>query len=253
MNRLTFKKLVLCAALLPSTLCAWSVLAADNPNYRGNQDGYDTFVGMGYKQYWVTPQGEWKRVLNGNTGGFALLAGQRIHPYFAIELGYEWSNGAPKIVSVPDGGAFLGSGNASGGPINLQGKVRFKTGYADLQILMPFKVTETCTPELIFALGVGIMKPSIKLASTAADPATQAAQAAFMAPFSTFKGKDKAVARVGLGMQTFLTESIGIRALWRFENTANLRGTNSAIAQDLNRRTLFKNGQSVFVGLVMRL
>jgi hypothetical protein len=241
----TLKKHVVYGALLSTALLCSPLVYADNPNYRGNQDGYDTFAGLGYKQYWVSPKTEWKPVLRGNTSGFAFLVGQRVHDYFAVELGYEWTTDKPKTVSVANGSSLLGVPTAA--DVNIQSKLRFKTGYADLQLLMPFKLTETFNPELIVALGVGTMKPSIRFSS---DPATTSA---FTNAFTTFKGKSKTVGRIGLGLQSFLTESIGVRVIWRFENTATLRGSNSVIAQNPATRTLFKNGQSAFVGLVMRL
>lgn len=206
---------------------------------------YDTYMGVNYKYNWYAPSGDWKRLLPKKHPGFDAYFGWRFHPSVALELGYDWTANKPMVAVVPNNGSLLGAVNASGSQVSLSSKIRFKSGHADLNAFIPFMVNESVKPDLIFSIGVASMKPSVKMSTnTALTPLTSP----FLNQFLSVNGRSAAVFRAGLGVQSLMVENVGIRVLWRFENTARLR------IRDLNTPVLgsqkvFHNGYSLASGV----
>lgn len=209
---------------------------------------YDTTFGVNYHQNWISARPGWGQLFVRTQPGFNFYFGWRFHPNLAGELGYEWSANKPLATTI--GGpnqSFLGVTN-TGVPVSLTGKVRFKTGHADLNLFFPLLILENAldnlAPEGIFSVGVGSMKPHIKIKSS---PET-----AFSNNFTAIDGRSKAVFRVGFGIQTLLVEDVGARIIGRYENTSILRATGSVATQDPSTRVIFRNGVSLAVGLFVK-
>ncbi len=216
-----------------------------------NLNHYDTYMGVNFKQNWITPRGDWNKLFVKEEPGFNVYAGWRFHPNFGVEFGYEWTDNKPKVFVVQPGTTLLGVANTTGSPVTLTGKVRFKAGALDLNAFIPLCSTplwEEVIPEGIISLGVAATKASMKISSNGSTaPATT-----FSNQFTQIQGRTKAVYRAGFGIQALVIENFGIRALWRYENTSVLRGRNSAITSNANTRTIFKNGNSMAVGLFFK-
>jgi len=209
---------------------------------------YDTYIGGSYKQNWIKPKGEWKQLIPTAQSAFDVYLGWRFAPLLGIELGYEWTMRKPKSIVVPIGGIFMGVPNMTGQNILMTGRIRFKTAHADLNAFIPFRFDEI-TPEGIVSIGVAGMNPCMQI--TTEKSAIQARDE-FSPQFTPINGRSKAVLRVGLGLQTMVLESVGIRALWRFENTSVLRFRNSVLVSSPGNRDIFHNSQSLSLGLFIK-
>ena len=207
---------------------------------------YDTYIGGSYKQNWVKPKGEWKQIFPSEQTAFDVYFGWRFVPYFGAELGYEWTARKPKSIAVPMNGTFMGITNNTRSNVLMTGRLRFKTGHADLNAFIPFRFDEI-TPEGIVSVGVASMKPCAKIIAN-----SNAASDEFSPQFTAIEGRSKAVLRVGLGLQTLVLEKVGIRALWRFENTSVLRFRNGVLVNSPGTRDIFHNSQSLSLGLFIK-
>jgi len=209
---------------------------------------YDTYFGVNYKYNWTKPKGDWNRIFPKTHPGFDVYAGWRFLPNFGIELGYDWTSDKPKSTSIPAGTTFLGVTNPGPGVI-LTGKVRFKTGHADLNYFLPFKVYLDCTcenfitPEVIFSFGIAATKTKLDITANEETP--------FSDLFTGVDTKSKAIFRAGLGIQTLVIENVGLRALARYETTSTIRVRNDAPLANLNRgeRKIFKDTISLSAGI----
>ncbi len=229
--------------LSASSLCALGKpYLAENPNYLGNQSEWDTFAGFDFKQSWIPSKALWKPLVTATAPGIGFYAGQRIHPYIAWELGYGWGIDKSKNMALPANTAFAGVLN-TGTAATLKGRLHLKTAYADLNILLPLNKAMDQSPELLLSFGVAMIKPAFNISVVNSSNAS-------LASLSTLKGSTHGAARLGLGIQSFLVGNVGMRLMWRFENTQVLRIGNVV---DPSFTSLFRNGQSMNVGLFMRL
>ncbi|MBP6103997.1 MAG: hypothetical protein KA508_02900 [Gammaproteobacteria bacterium] len=216
---------------------------AENPNYLGNQSEWDTFAGFDFKQSWIPSEALWKPLVTATAPGIGFYGGQRVHPYIAWELGYGWGIDKSKNMLVPANTAFAGVLNTGAAAATLKGRLHLKTAYADLNILLPLNKAMDQSPELVFSVGVAMIKPALNISVVNSSDAS-------LASLSTLKGSTHGAARVGLGIQSFLVGNVGMRLMWRFENTQVLRINNVV---NPNFASLLRNGQSVSLGLFMRL
>ena len=242
-----FRFLFFLAVLLPykTSYATCSPVEIEDSNKSNN---YDTYMGVNFKQNWIKPRGGWNNLFVKEQPGFNVYFGWRFHPNFGAELGYEWTDNKPKAFAVQPGSTLLGVLNNSGAPVTLTGKVRFKTGAADLNAFIPLcaePLWEDVIPEGIISVGVAGMKASMKIFSTT--PATP-----FSNQFTTIQGRSKAVYRAGLGVQALIIENFGIRVLWRVESTSFLRGRNSLITTNNGTRVIFKNANTLAAGLFFK-
>lgn len=214
-------------------------------------NNYDTYMGVNYRHNWIKPRGEWNNLFVKTEPGFNVYFGWRFHPNFGAELGYEWTNDAPKAFVVQNGSSLLGILNNSGTAVTLRSKVRFKTGALDLNAFIPLcalPLGEEVIPEGIISLGVGGMKAGTKIFSDATTPAATA----FSNQFTPIQGRSKAVFRAGLGVQALVVESFGVRVLWRFESTSILRSRNSPVTANPGTRVIYKDANTLAVGLFFK-
>jgi hypothetical protein len=241
-------------------------------------NGYNTFGGVNYKQSLIRATNEWDQLFVKTQPGFDIYLGWRFHPNFSAEFGYEWSadkaltttvnNGNRGIVNGNPGESLLGLTNNSLFPIELVGKVRFKTGHVDFNTFIPF-VFQDWAPEWIVSVGIGAMKPSMKITGTAIGfngnngaiaPGIPGIPGQFGAPiaqnfisqFSRIEGRSRAVFRGGFGLQASLIEDVGIRALVRYERTSVLRGRGTIVVEDIATEKIFQNGFSLSLGLYFK-
>ena len=204
---------------------------------------YDTYGGINFKQNWYKANGEWQKIFIGHQPGFDLYMGWRFQPNFGVEFGYEWTANKPYGTLIPNGGRLLGITN-TGPATMLTGKARFKAGHADLNAFIPFTLGGTIKPEWIVSVGIAAMKPSIRVLA--------APGSAFTNNFTRIESRSHAVFRGGFGIQTQLVEDVGIRILWRMEHTAVLRGRYSIVTENKSTEKMFRDSQSVAIGLFLK-
>ena len=207
---------------------------------------YDTYIGGSYKQNWVKTKGEWQKLFPSQQTAFDVYFGWRFVPLLGIELGYEWTTRKPKSIIVSKNGVFMGVPNNTGNDILMTGRLRFKTAHADLNAFIPLRFDEI-VPEGIVSIGVAGMKPCVNVLTT-----SNAKVDTFSPKFTFIEGRSKTVLRVGLGVQAMVLENVGVRALWRFENTSVLRLRNSTLVYAPKTRDTFHNSQSLSLGLIIK-
>ncbi len=229
-----------------------STVLLANPNYRGNHDEYDSYMGLGFKQYWVRPKSDWRKLFKANTPGFLFFAGWRFQPNFSLELGYEWTADNPKMFLLNNNDSLFSSQNTTGQNLSIEGKVRFKSGYADINVLFPLRLTEDFAPEGIFSFGIASVKPIIRL-SNPNENQQNAAATTYMDQFRFIEGRSKAVPRIGFGLQTNIFGDVGVRVLWRFEKTSVLRFRNGPFSHGESSRVLFDNAQTLSISIFKRV
>ncbi len=242
MKRLQILVLLVCWLSASSLYALGMPSLPENPNYLGNQSEWDTFAGLDFKQQWIPVKAPWKSVVTATAPGMGFYAGQRVHPYVAWELGYGWSLDKSKSMLVPANTAFAGVLN-TGTAATLKGRLHLKTAYADLNLLVPLNKVMDQSPEWILSLGVAMIKPALNIAVVNSSDAS-------LERLAILKGSTHAAARLGLGIQSFLVGDVGMRLMWRFENTSVLHIGNVV---DPSFKSLLSNGQSVSLGLFMRL
>jgi hypothetical protein len=257
------KRFIHCLALF--SVCCTSANAIESIE----DDRYSTFGGINYKQSLIRPTNQWDQLFVKTQPGFDVYLGWRFHPNFSAEVGYDWSENKPLATGVAPGSSLLGVTNGSIFPVELTGKVRFKTSHVDLNTFIPFAF-QHWAPEWIVSLGVGTMKPNMKIAgavivnrgvpnrgvpnNAAKIPigSGDAAAQSFESQFSEIEGKSMAVFRGGFGLQASLIKNVGIRALVRYERTAVLRGQGSPVVLNPATAKIFQNGFSLSLGLYLK-
>jgi hypothetical protein len=180
--------------------------------------------------------------------GFDVYFGWRFFPFFGIDLGYEWTANKPLSFVIPQGGSMLGLVNNTPKPITVTSKVRYKTGHADLNAFIPIPIDCDFFPEGIISLGVGAMKPHMRIAMSPNNNVTYP----YILQYIPMEGRSRAIFRGGLGIQTMLIEDFGFRFMWRYETTSWLRARNSVITVAPATREIFFNTHSLAAGLFVR-
>ncbi len=212
---------------------------------------YDVYTGVSYKQNWIPAKPQWDQLLVNTQPGFDVYFGWRFHSHFAGEFGYEWTANKPLSTVVNPNGSLLGATNNSNSAVTLTGKVRFKTGHADLNAFVPFSVASLgweIAPEWILSVGIGGTKPSIKINGGPLNDTTEP----YISQFSSIQGRSKAMLRAGLGVQSIIIEDVGLRAIWRYENASVLRARGTEFSQNTATEQMFRNGQSITIGLFVK-
>lgn len=207
--------------------------------------------GVNFKQYWIKSRGDWQNFFVKEQPGFDVYFGWRVFPYFGIDLGYEWTANKPLSFVIPRGGSMLGLVNNTPRPITVTSKVRYKTGHADINAFIPISLNYfNCefVPEGIISLGVGAMKPHMRIAMSPNNNSTYQ----YILHYIPMEGRSRAIFRGGLGIQTMLIEDFGFRFMWRYETTGLLRARNSVITVTPATREIFFNTHSLAAGLFVR-
>lgn len=213
--------------------------------------------GFNYKQNWIPPQGEWKRILVRTQPGFDVYFGWRFHPFFGVDAGYEWTADKPLTIAINPRESLLGAVNNTNQIMTLTGKVRYKTIRSDLNAFIPLNIPFYCNyfpelPEGIITVGVAGTRPGVKIHTMPVNgPVTRAVQL-YQGTFNQINGRSFAVFRFGLGFQTILIENVGIRFIWRYETTGVLRVRDSFIAKAPATRKVFGNCYSLALGFYIR-
>lgn len=217
--------------------------------YSSEAEHFRNYIfGVNYKQSWIKPKGDWRQLFVRTQPGFDVYFGWRFHPMFEVDLGYEWTADKPLSIEIPNNASLLGITNTSGFTVTSVSKIRYKSGHADLNFYFPLFIFCDFVAEGILTAGVAGMLPSMKIHMLPLNRATSL----FTSQFVPIRGRSMAVFRGGLGFQTMLIEDVGMRVLWRYEGTSVLRGRNSVVVERAATREIFKNGQSIAVGLFLR-
>ena len=201
----------------------------------------DAYLGLSFKYNWIRPTDPWSRVLIDHDPGFDVYFGGYINECWSVDVGYDWTTHKPLTTTFTSGDGMLGVTN-DGSLSFVTGQLRFKVAHADLNYFIP----STKKPlSVILSVGVAINKPSLDLSWGPGNLA--AANRNFYV-----EGKTRAYPRLGIGVQGMFSDAIGFRAMFRWENSCQIRGHFGA-ADLPDFKKIFHNGQSLSIGLLFRI
>lgn len=234
---------------------------------------FSWFGGLSYIHHWAPPTGPWGKFFVRTHPGFSFFLGHRFGPHVGAELGWEWTANKSKSQFIPIGGSILRDHfhNLTPSSLILNSKARFKMGYLDFNIYLPFFQDCFCDPirpELIMKIGVANAKPMLHFyVIPNTDRATpqqiahllrrinELRNAVARDPFKLHpindllfvNGKTRALLRLGIGMQWFAFTNLGVRIMYRFINTSTWRGRGVLMHPPI--RKLFRDDHSLAVSL----
>lgn len=226
------------------------------------------YGGISYIQSRMAANGEWNRFFVTSHPGFSFYFGRRLNPLFSVELGYEWYSNRPKKFPFLIGETVLGFPNLTNRNLVVTSKARLKTGYLDLQLHLPLWFDDFCysiQPEFLALVGVSSTKPKMHIRLAHLDRHHHHHHHHHQStlrphPFVTHEelrhehlvrritfvqGRTRALYRLGLGLQGFIYNNLGLRFMYRFQNTSALRPRLVATPE---LRQIFKDSQSVSLG-----
>jgi hypothetical protein len=232
------QRLILIGLLASLPTVSMASFADDTDDSESNLDAY---LGLSFKYNWVRPTDPWSRVLINHEPGFDIYFGGYINECWSVDIGYDWTTHKPLSTDFLAGDGLLGVTN-NGSLSFVKGELRFKIMHADLNYFVP----STKKPlSLILSVGLAMTQPSIDLTWGPGNLA--AANANF-----NVQGRTKTYPRLGIGVQGMFSDQIGFRAMYRWENTAQIRAHFGA-ADLPDFKKIFHNGQSLSVGLLFKI
>jgi hypothetical protein len=237
-NMNLIKSIVGVALFLISTLAvAWDEDEKCNLN---------TYFGVNYKLTFIKPRQQWNRLLEDRYPGFGLYVGTRFHPYFGAELGYEWTANKVKSYTVNNNTALLNIRNTTGQDIVITAKNRFQSGFIDAILFIPFCLTPDINPEALVSVGVAANTTHLRVKT---NPNIFPFTNQFVAAKSSGV---RAIPRFGLGIQSLIVENIGLRLMWRWEGTQNLR-VQEGVSNTANNKAFYQNANSLSISVYIEV
>jgi hypothetical protein len=206
------------------------------------ESNLDAYLGLSFKYNRITPVDHWSRVLIANHPGYDVYVGGYINECWSVDVGYDWTDHKTKSTNFTAGDSLLGVTNTGGVLSSVKGRVRIKASHFDINYFVPSKKRPY---SFIFSLGLAVVKPSLNLIWTPG--VLTAADNNF-----NVKGRTTVYPRLGVGIQSMFTDSIGFRAMARWENSNQIRGRFGA-AELPDYRYIFHNGVSFSIGLLFKV
>lgn len=212
------------------------------------------YAGVAYTQGFVQPHQEWRRFFFSHVPGTGFYFGRVICDWFSLELGYEWNIDKLKSFVIQPGETVLGVTNYNfpitqdtpgvigrippvgappPGPITIRSKLRFKSGYLDINNFIPVFFGDYCfnlltKTNIILSIGVANTRPKfhIRLEPTNLYPISE---------LGFLQAKSKAILRLGAGIQGYFYKNFGLRLMVRWYMTNAIRGRDWISALPRNR------------------
>lgn len=171
------------------------------------------FYGVEYKHSFMKGAGQWQRVFVDNHPGINLFIGGKFHTNVGFEFGYSWTMRDSKHLKLQPAEYLFGSQNTSGGIMVLDSKVRLKNTYFDFNFYYPL-ASESITA--IGAVGLQSSRQHVTISTnTSGTPVDSYV--------NNVKGKTRIIPRLNAGVEWMFDKSWGIRALYHFEHTSDVR------------------------------
>lgn len=177
--------------------------------------------------------------------------GVQLTDYLALEGGYEAIRKRTKTAILRPGDFSLGSGQiALGDPTEGHTfKEEFKGWHIDLIGIVPCLLP--CDPSLQFFGGAGVSRKKIRLVDTQVSENGVPLPQATIDTLRRTLVKRKSFLRLSAGVQSLITDYIGIRAIVNWENTARFgylkSQENPSGSTSANLKNTFSAGLGVFV------
>lgn len=207
------------------------------------------YLGLDLKWQRTEGRGDWNRLVPRTYPGAAIFTGERFNQYWGLELGYSETTKKTKVHTFANGENFYNNGNTANAITRVSTK--FRSLYLDLNAYYPLN---PCF-ELIGSIGAGLVRPKVKvhILNLGLVNGHTGFSASDAADLSTTKGKTRGFFRLGAGAQAFISDSVGIRALFRWEttSTARVKGRydfQQNTIQSAGVRRMFKDTFSITLG-----
>lgn len=165
-------------------------------------------VGADYLYNFNKAKGDWQRLLRDKQPGANLYLGYNWQ-YIMLEIGYTWTTRKSKEC-ILDRGKLLFNTNNDNATI-LNGQIRFRSTNFNLNLFASF----TGDLDIITSIGFALARPHLTVHSSNAN-------SNFGYQLTQIEAKTIFVPRVGLGLRYLLSESFGLRAMWRFEKNSKI-------------------------------
>lgn len=183
--------------------------------YYPMQGKYLWSVGFDIFGQYAEPRQDFHQVMRSTAVGATLYVADRFNNPFGFEVGYSWTTRKPKgFTTVAGQTDFYTVATVTS---TQTAKIRLADTYIDLHGHWPIcKYVEGK-----IALGVGFVRESIGFTSSPSDGGSMQATVNNILPRTGITG------RLGIGMQALLIKRVGLRLMFRFETTSNVkvRGT----------------------------
>ncbi|MDB6096579.1 MAG: hypothetical protein JWM09_857 [Francisellaceae bacterium] len=166
------------------------------------------YVGVDFKQTWMSPHKELKDEMPKSYSGANLFIGGKFNENIGLELGYDFSPKKKKNYTEINNSELDFAGNVVPAHVNMQSKTRVQNVHLDVVGYLPLENDF----EFLVSAGLGLF--NIKGSDHYRDTG---------ALYDSAKSKQTPIARVGLGVQGMVQENIGVRAMARWENTSRVK------------------------------
>jgi hypothetical protein len=198
------KKLIVASAILA---------AAGTASADGWFENCEPIVGLDFKWAQVRNTTNWKHIFTESYPGGTIYLATKFDKNIGAELGYDLTAKKGKQTSLNPGD--IAGGAASPAPAGLFAKAGFRGPYLDLIGVWPIN-EDDCT-ELFVSLGLGWVKPKVKINQVGGSSNT------FIADITSVTGKTETITRLGIGGNWMASDFIGLRIKVLWENTSKLR------------------------------
>lgn len=190
--------------------------------------------GFDIKEIFERPVGQFRQIMVPNKAASTIYLAYRTQKMFGYEMGYTWTDRRPKDFDVAIGTTAFGATSAV--PQKHTVKIRLKETYFDFFAHMRMS---RCV-EAKLGLGVGYVRQGIKVITQFAnsDPLTTA--------LHNLKGRTAITGRFLVGAQWFVSERIGLRGLFSYENLSQIKIAGTA---NKTNRQLMTNAYTVSLGI----
>lgn len=193
-------------------------------------------IGAEYLYNFTDAKGDWHSIFKKSQPGADLYIGYN-WPYIMLEVGYSWTTRKSKEFCLNSGDSLFGQTNDNSTVI--AGQLRFRNTHFDLNLFASF----TGDLDVITSIGFGLARPHITIHNS--NPNSSIGD-----ELTNESTKTSFIPRVGLGLRYLLSESCGLRAMWRFEKNSKIRlRTFPSFADDRPLR----DGNTISFGFFTRI
>jgi hypothetical protein len=204
--------------------------------YGHGKDGFQSYLGFDAQHIWVKGDSEWNNVFQSMHPGANIYLGVRLSNFIGLELGYSWTTRKTKNYGVAAGETAFGITNSAATTISTQ--VRLKNTHFDINAYFPMGKYM----EVITSLGIGASRQGMIITSSTTSNLGNA--------LVQVRGKTTPVGRLGLGLEGMVTDTTGIRAMWRYDTLSRVKVRSAPTGVS---DKVFKNSSTILLGLIWKL
>lgn len=205
------------------------------------------YLGADYAQIWMRGRGSWGDIFpRRDFSGGSVYLGSKFHRNFGIELGYDVSIRKKRDWTLQPRTIFFNGITTE--KINARTTMQRHGAHIDLAGFL--HITESF--EFVGSLGYGWLKPKLHI-STVLSENRLPSNSAVAQGLTNISGKGRGVVRLGLGLSYMVTEMVGVRTKFTWENTKTLRLAGNQVFNNLGFDVSgFKSATALSLGAFLR-